>query len=101
MTYRQRIGTEYEYYVLENIRKDYEKVWHWSQFPEKLMYECNLIKDYDKFKKYRVDIGADLVAFKDNKYYFIQCKNFKETIFIDTLAGFYFLLYENNLNGVL
>jgi hypothetical protein len=61
----------------------------------------NLIKDYEKFKKYRADIGADLVAFKDNKYFFIQCKNFKDTIFIDTLAGFYFLLYENNLNGLL
>ena len=101
MTYRQLIGTKYEYYVLEHIRKDYEKVWHWKDFPEKHMYECNLIKDYDKFKKYRLDIGADLVAFKENKYYFIQCKNFKDTIFIDTLAGFYFLLYENNLNGIL
>ena len=101
MTYRQRIGTEYEYYVLEHIRNNYEKVWHWKDFPEKQMYELNLITDYDKFKKYRTDIGADLVAFKDNKYYFIQCKNFKETIYIDTLAGFYYLLYENNLNGIL
>jgi superfamily II DNA or RNA helicase len=102
MTYRQFVGTKYEYYVLEYIRKDYEKVWHWKDFPEKLMYELNLIKDYEKFKKYRADIGADLVAFKDNKYYFIQCKNFnKEKIFIDTLAGFYFMLYENNLNGIL
>ena len=101
MTYRQLIGTTYEYYVLEHIKNDYEKVWHWKDFPEKYMYECKLIKDYDKFKKYRCDIGADLVAFKDNTYYFIQCKNFKDTIFIDTLAGFYFLLYENNLNGIL
>ena len=101
MTYRQLIGTKYEYYVLECIRKDYENVWHWKDFPEKLLYELNIIKDYDKYKKYRADIGADLVAFKDNKYYFIQCKNFKDTIFIDTLAGFYFLLYENNLNGIL
>jgi superfamily II DNA or RNA helicase len=101
MTYRQKIGTEYEYYVLENIRKNYEQVWHWKNFPEKLMYELNLIKDYDKYKKYRLDIGADLVAFKNNKYYFIQCKNFKETIYIDNLAGFYFLLYENNLDGIL
>ena len=101
MTYRQKIGTSYEYYVLEQIRKYFEKVWHWIDFPEKLLYELNIIKDYDKFKKYRIDIGADLVAFKDNKYYFIQCKNFKDTIFIDTLADFYFLLYENNLNGIL
>jgi superfamily II DNA or RNA helicase len=102
MTYQQKVGTEYEYYVLEHIRKDYEKVWHWKDFPEKIMYELKLIKDYEKFKKYRVDIGSDLVAFKDNKYYFIQCKNFnKDKIFIDTLAGFYFMLYENNLNGIL
>jgi len=101
MTFQKKVGTGYEYYVLEHIKKDYEKVWHWKNFPEKLMYELNLIKDYDKFKKYRADIGADLVAFKNNKYYFIQCKNFKETIFIDTLGGFYFLLYENNLNGIL
>ena len=101
MTYRQLIGTSYEYYVLEHIKNNYEKVWHWIDFPEKIMYELNLIKDYDKFKKYRSDIGADLVAFKDNKYYFIQCKNFKDTIYIDTLAGFYYLLYENNLNGIL
>ena len=101
MTYRQRIGTEYEYFVLEHIKNIYDKVWHWLDFPEKLLYELNIISDYDKFKKYRNDIGTDLVAFKDNKYYFIQCKNFKETIYIDTLAGFYFLLYENNLNGIL
>jgi superfamily II DNA or RNA helicase len=103
MTYRQKIGTEYEYYVLNNIKKDYDKVWHWSNFPEKLMYECNLINDYDKFKKYRIDVGADLVALKDNKYYFIQCKNFNDnnSICTEKLAGFYFLLYEYSLNGVL
>ena len=101
MTYRQRIGTEYEYFVLNRIHDKYDRVWHWLDFPEKLLYELNIIKDYDRFKKYRHDIGADLVAVKDNKYYFIKCKNFRDTIYIDTLAGFYFLLYENNLNGIL
>ncbi len=99
--YRQNVGFTYEYYVLENIREDYEKVWHWKDFPEKLMYENNLIKNYDIFCKYRYDIGADLVAFKDNKYYFIQCKNFNDTILMENLAGFYFLLYEYNLTGIL
>ena len=101
LTYRQIIGTSYEYYVLEHIKNEFEMVWHWKNFPEKLMLECKLIRDYDKYCKYRNDIGADLVAFKENKYYFIQCKNFKDTIFTDTLAGFYFMLYEYNLNGLL
>ena len=99
--YRQKIGFTYEYFVLEQIRKDYDKVWHWKDFPEKLMYQNNLIKDYDTFCKYRYDIGADLVGFKDNKYYFIQCKNYNDTILMENLAGFYFLLYEYNLTGVL
>jgi hypothetical protein len=64
------------------------------------MHENNLIKDYEVFCKYRYDIGADLVAYKDNKYYFIQCKNFNDTIHMDKLAGFYFLLYEYNLSGI-
>jgi superfamily II DNA or RNA helicase len=99
--YALKVGFTYEYFVLEQIRKDYDKVWHWKDFPEKLMYDNNLIKDYNIFCKYRYDIGADLVAFKDNKYYFIQCKNYNDTILMENLAGFYFLLYEYNLSGIL
>ena len=93
--YSHKIGFIYEYFVLNQIKKDYDKVWHWKDFPEKLMYENNLIKDYDIFCKYRYDIGADLVAVKDNKYYFIQCKNYNETILMENLAGFYFLLMKH------
>jgi hypothetical protein len=101
LTYCQKVGFTYEYYVLEQIKKDYDNVWHWRDFPEKLMIENNLINDYETFCKYRYDIGADLVAFKNNIYYFIQCKNFNDTILMEKLAGFYFLLYEYNLTGVL
>ena len=101
MSYSHQVGLTYEYFVLEQIKKDYDKVWHWKNFPEKLMYDNNLIKDYNNFCKYRYDIGADLVAMKDNKYYFIQCKNFNDTILMENLAGFYFLLYEYNLTGIL
>ena len=100
-TFQQQIGTAYEYYVLEHIKDKFDNVWHWKDFPEKLMYEINLINDYKTYSKYRYDIGADLVAFKDNKYYFIQCKNYNDTILMENLAGFYFLLYEYNLNGIL
>jgi len=99
-TYKQKIGFTYEYYILDKIKDDYEKIWHWKDFPEKLMYENNLINEYNIYCKYRYDIGADLVGFKGNKYYFIQCKNFNDTICIEQLAGFYFLLLEYNLDGI-
>jgi superfamily II DNA or RNA helicase len=99
--YAHKVGFTYEYFVLDQIKNDYDKVWHWKDFPEKLMYNNNLIKDYDTFCKYRYDIGADLVALKNDKYYFIQCKNYNDTILMENLAGFYFLLYEYNLTGIL
>lgn len=100
-TIRQNIGTTYEYFVLEHIKKDYDQVWHWLDFPEEKLYELNIIKDYNVYCKYRNDMGADLVAVKDNIYYFVQCKNYSETIMINDLAGFYFFIFENNLNGIL
>ena len=101
-TYQQKVGFTYEYYVLDKIKNEYDKIWHWRDFPEKLLYDNNVIKDYTTFCKYRYDMGADLVAFKDNKYYFIQCKNFKDNpICINDLGGFYFLLHEYGLNGIL
>ena len=46
LTYCQKVGFTYEYYVLEQIKKEYDNVWHWRDFPEKLMIENNLINDY-------------------------------------------------------
>lgn len=100
-TIKQNIGTTYEYFVVESIKNEYDNVWHWKDFPEEKLYELGIIKDYDIFCKYRNDLGADVVAMKDNIYYFIQCKNFKETVRINDLGGFYFFLIENKLNGIL
>jgi predicted helicase len=100
-TIRQNIGTFYEYFVRDQLAKDYDQVWHWLDFPEEQLYELGIIKDYNIYSKYRNDLGADLVAVKDNIYYFVQCKNFSGTIVIDDLAGFYFFLFENKLNGIL
>ena len=97
----KQIGDSYEYFVLNKIKYQYDQVWHWSKLPEQILYDLNIIRNYDIFSKYRYDIGADLVAIKDDKYYFIQCKNFSETILMEHLSGFYFLLHEYNLNGLL
>ena len=50
---------------------------------------------------YIYNIVAKIEALKNNKYYFIQCKNYNDTILMENLAGFYFLLYEYNLTGIL
>ncbi len=94
------IGFSYERFIKIEISKDYDQVWLWNDFPESLLFELNIIQDYDIFCKYRYDMGADLVAIKDDVYYFIQCKNFSKTILIDDFAGFYFFIHENNLNGI-
>lgn len=98
-TLNQNIGTMYEYFVLDQIRGKYDQVWHWNDFPEEKLFKLGIIKDYKIFCKYRNDMGADLVARKGLKYYFIQCKNFNGTIYIEDLAGFYFFI--QNYNGIL
>ena len=31
--YSHKIGFTYEYFVLDQIKKDFDKVWHWKDFP--------------------------------------------------------------------
>ena len=49
--YKKIVGTAYEYYVLDKIRQYYDKVWHWRDFPERLVCENKLINDYQTFCK--------------------------------------------------
>lgn len=85
------IGDLYEHFVLNNIKNNYDFIWLWNDFPHKKnIFGKNLI----------CDIGADIVAIHNNHYYFIQCKNFKGSIQIKNLSGFYFLIHEYNLNGI-
>lgn len=99
----QNIGTTYEYFVLDKMKNNYDKVWHWRDFPEEKLYELGIIKNYNIYSKYRYDLGVDLVAVKNNIYYFIQCKNYSEktTLMTHDLGGFYFFIYEYNLKGIL
>lgn len=95
-------GKEYENYVMKKIMPEYENVWHRENIPKKVLEDNKILMDYNIYKKYENnDIGFDLVAFKNNKYYFIQCKDHENsTLNINALAGFYFLLYEYNLEGI-
>jgi len=84
------IRDSYEIFVKDTIKNDYDNVWLWRDFPEQYLFQLNIIREYNIYSKYRYDLGIDVVAQKDDKFYFIQCKNFKETIYLEQLAGFYF-----------
>lgn len=85
-------GDNYENYILQyliNIQK-YDKAWLWKNIPEKILFEENIILDYNNYSYVRNDIGIDILAAKDNEYHYIQCKNYENTICIEDLAGYYF-----------
>ena len=99
--YKQVKGYEYEYFILNKLKLQYDEVFLFKYVPERILQNTKLLSNYDIYIKYKnCDIGADLVAVKDNQVYFIQCKNHNDTLCINDLQGFYFLLYEFDLNGI-
>jgi superfamily II DNA or RNA helicase len=102
-SYIQAKGYAYEQFVHDQIKisNDFDDVWFFKSTPENIIAKTSLYDSYETYSKYRnSDIGADLVAVRNNKVFFIQCKNYDQTISINDLASYYFLLHEHNLNGV-
>jgi len=94
-------GDTYEEYVLNNLLSNYDNVYYFSETPENVIAKTKLYSNYEIYNKYKkCDIGADLVAVKNNEVYFIQCKNFNQTIGINDFCSFYFLILEYELNGI-
>ena len=99
--YKQNKGNNYELFVLNKLKSQYDEVFLFKYTPERILQHTKILSNYDMYTKYKnCDIGADLVAVKDNQVYFIQCKNHNNTLCINDLQGFYFLLYEFDLNGI-
>jgi len=99
--YKKNKGDTYEFYVLQKLKKNFDDIWLFKFTPEKILQQTKLFDNYDIYTKYKnCDIGADLVAIKDDKIFFIQCKNHNNTLCINDLQGFYFLLHEYDLNGI-
>ena len=99
--YKQVKGYEYECFILNKLKLQYDEVFLFKYTPERILQHTKLLSNYDMYTKYKnCDIGADLVAIIDNQVYFIQCKNHNNTLCINDLQGFYFLLYEFDLNGI-
>ena len=99
--YIQEKGYKYEEYVLNYLKtkkNEYDNVWFFKDTPEYIIAKTSLYDSYEIYSKYRnMDIGADLVGIKDDIVYFIQCKNYDNSICINDLKSFYFLLYEYDL----
>ena len=99
--YKQIKGNNYELFILNKLKSQYDEIFLFKFTPERILQHTKLLNNYDTFIKYKkCDIGADLVAVKNNQVYFIQCKNHNNTLCINDLQGFYFLLYEFDLNGI-
>lgn len=99
--YKQIKGSEYEIFILNKLKVEYDDIWLFKNTPEKILQKTKLLDNYDIYIKYKkCDIGADLVAIKNDQIFFIQCKNHNSTLCINDLQGFYFFLYEFELNGI-
>ena len=71
-------GDLYEIYVLDHIlsNKLYEKAWLCKDTPDEVIINSGIKINEPKFNLVRDDFGVDIIAIKENKTYFIQCKKF-------------------------
>ncbi len=76
-------GLVYEKYIRDYLIKDGVECYLWSETPETLLIEKNIIGSHNEARLIRKenknnplrDTGVDLVLSHDNKISFIQCKN--------------------------
>lgn len=65
--------------------------WLWRDVPERVLFEEGIITDYAAYSLVRNDIGIDILAKKDGKYIYVQCKNYStNSICVQDLAGYFF-----------
>jgi superfamily II DNA or RNA helicase/phage anti-repressor protein len=100
-TLNQAKGRRYEDDVTEKLRPEYDYIWPWRDVPEKILIDNKIIIDYSKYSESRKDIGIYVVAMKDGKLTFIQCKNYEHNVRVDDIAGFLFFMIINDIPGVI
>ena len=92
------IGDNYEYYVLDKLKETHNMIWLWKNVPEKILFDHNIILDYNEYCESRKDIGIDIVGLKDDKLYFYQCKNYQDSVMLDKLAGMMFFCISRSVD---
>ncbi len=102
-------GKIYEEFINTYINKldTVEISYLWSDVPEQVLFDVNLINDYNKHRLKRKnkiigtldpinglkDIGIDIIRINLNKkIVFVQCKNYTNTIMVNDLGGFWMMM---------
>ncbi len=99
----REIGLAYEVYINDYLNKqDHVKISYlWKDVPDYILYEYGFINNYDEIRNERrnniiQDIGTDIIYMtKDNKCVIVQCKNYSNTIRVEDLSGFLFIMHQH------
>lgn len=86
------IGKMYENYIKCILSTKYNGIWLTKDVPPNIVEKCDLPLVGNSFS---YDIGFDIVAIKNCKITFIQCKNYSKTIYQHDLSGFYSFIVNN------
>ena len=102
-------GDLYEKYIRKLLSPISKQVWLWKDIPEKHLLKAGLIHDLNEHRLERKrkhlrkeecenkleDTGIDILQLKDKEYIFIQCKNYKNTVRVEDLAGFWLMMLNH------
>lgn len=107
-------GFSYEHYIKSELIKanSSDQVWLWNECPVDLLIKNKVFQTYNNHRLHRLDIknnvvdeiiidsegnqlkdiGIDLVKLSNDELIMIQCKNYKNSLTINDLAGFNFMI---------
>ncbi len=102
-------GKIYEEFINTHINTltDTKISYLWSDVPEQVLFDANLITDYNKHRLARKnknkdkinslqDIGIDIIKINnDDEIIFVQCKNYKNTLMVNDLGGFWMIMLRH------
>ena len=95
-------GLEYERYINEHLNEsEHIKISYlWKNVPEYVLFDYGFITDYNQHRKNiknnenpLQDIGTDILYInQEDECVIVQCKNYTNSIKIEDLAGFYYIM---------
>jgi superfamily II DNA or RNA helicase len=100
-------GTKYEEFICDYINNNVPNTiaYLWKNVPDIILYECRFFEthNYDEYRKNRendenplIDIGIDIIQhnIETNKYIYVQCKNYENSLCIHDLAGYFAVMSQ-------